>query len=562
MTRAEALRKLANLQSKLSEMLENGEVCVEGPLLEKIELNIHNVAANLDLSRAMLLSKRIYRKDRNVFEKVFYVSGIICKKHVDEQTIVFNRKQNLMKGENLCLFCQSEDDEQLNNLIDAHGLKRGTVIKRLSKGETLEQIQQIVNLREDLKQTKEIRTGFARKKQLYKNCLTLAEAIKIKLCHESDDLKIVKLQELLTCLNCEQAEISQQLLNGKKMKFVINLSCIKHDKSIEGSRQLGRLLEGANPCSKCRSEKASLASKGRTRPKWTTERLHQLLKNEEGNFKNCISHIDFTKAKIIHQRKGNRNIAHVVDLSCRTHQEPILKPLMVAHFLNGFVYCEKCRTGYTEEKLVSAIEKAHQKKIKPLNLEGGILGKGEFECANCGNIWSTSVNNILGSDTRLPTGCSKCSSVTHNSELDVLRHLELSGYAELTNPETDVRYAIQKLRQSQGIKLFFFQVIMLRERQRELRIDFLIKGSNSIFALEIDGPQHYGKRFRDYTKKDFSRVSKLDVEKVKSLGNLGVPVKRIPLPLINSIDDLEELIQKLDMDDYPYMGVPNQIWLE
>ena len=562
MTRDEALRKLANRKRKLDEMLSTGEVSVEGPLLEKIELNMQDVAANLDLSDAVLLSKRRYRKDRNVFEKVFYVSAIICTKHSDKETIVLDRKQNLMQGENLCLFCRSEDDEEVYNLINAYGLKRQTINKKLSNGESVEQIQQTIILQEKLKTTKSLRTGFMRRKQLYRNCSTLAEAIVIKLKEESDACKIAKLKDLLSCLNCEQAEISRQLQNGKKIRTVTNLSCVKHDLKIEGSRQLGRLLEGANPCPACRSEKASLASKGKKRQKWTTERLHLHLQHAEEGSKKLISHIDFTQAKVIHQRNGNRNIAHVVGLSCLLHQEPILRPVIMQHFLNGTVFCEKCTTGYSESELISAIENAHQKTIKILKLEGGIVGYGEFECTNCGNIWSTSVNAILGTDTRLPTGCSKCSSVINNSELSVLNLLNRNGYSELSNSNKDITHIIQKLRELNKIKSFSSQVIVLREAQRELRVDFLIKAESSIFALEIDGPQHYGKRFRDYSEEDYSRIRKLDIEKVELLSGLGVSVKRIPLPLINSTDELEDLIQKLAMENYPFIGVPNKSWLE
>lgn len=561
MTRDEALRKLANRKSKLNEMLSTGEVRLEGPLLEKIELKMQDVAANLDLSNAMLLSKRFYRKDRKVFERMFYVSAIICTKHSNEETIVLDRKQNLMQGENLCLFCRSEDDEEVHNLFNAYGLKRETITKKLSNGETLEQIQQSLVLQEKLKTTISLRTGFTRRKQLYRDCSTLAEAIAIKLKEESDDYKIAKLKDLLSCLNCEQAEISRQSQNGKKRRIVSNLSCVKHDLKIEGSRQLGRLLEGANPCPACLSEKASLASKGKTRHKWTTERLHLHLQNAEEDFKKLISYIDFTQAKVTHQRKGNRNSAHVVGLSCLIHQEPILKPMILKHFLNGRVFCEKCANGYSESELIVAIENAHQKTINILNLEGGILGYGEFECTNCGNTWSTSVNNILGTDTRLPTGCGKCSSVINNSELNVLNLLKRNGYAELPNSNKDITHIIKKLRKLDKIKLFSPQVIVLREAQRELRVDLLIKANSSIFALEIDGPQHYGKRFRDYSEEDYSRIRTLDIEKVELLSGLGVSVKRIPLPLINSMDELEDLIQKLALENYPFIGVPNKTWL-
>ena len=109
---------------------------------------------------------------------------------------------------------------------------------------------------------------------------------------------------------------------------------------------------------------------------------------------------------------------------------------------------------------------------------------------------------------------------------------------------------------------FIRDVQIKREGKRELRIDYLINNNGDIFALEIDGPQHYGLRFRDLSDQE-NRIFKNDSEKVRLLLNqYKIETSRIPLPIIKTDIDIEEEINMILGGNSRWIGIPQKGWLD
>ncbi len=513
---------------------------------------------SIDLSDAIIGYERRFRKDRKVFEKTYYVGKLRCSLHKKENSIVYARLSDLHNNKNHCWLCNSEEDIELDNLLTKHNLKRNTVLKLINYGLSLEEIETRYKIQESLNKNYTKQTIIRRKQ--YSKDKSLKEIIKYKIDnYDFDDERREKLINLIKILNFKDAKLKTLELNSKKIKYVTGIKCNLHPKERIGKRQLGRLLEGANPCKECIRIKNSKISKNIIKEPWTIEKVEKLLKKKEYN--DLKKNFDFKNLKIVKIIKGKRNMAHLQGVICKKHKK-IVKPILTPHLKNKSIFCSSCpsKNTYSESEIIKMVQESHGDNISLIEYGGGILEQSSFICRVCDHKWSTQINAIIGSTSNRPTGCPECSKKIIASETTVSNLLKNQKLKQIKFLQNEFNQIEKKLIKSKNS--FYRNIKLERLNKKSLWVDFLVNSKGKILAIEVDGPQHYGLRYRNYKKNDFKKVKELDKQKIAILNKKKILTCRLPLPILGNQKAIEVEVINIIKGKPSWVGVPNINWIK
>ena len=219
----------------------------------------------------------------------------------------------------------------------------------------LDDLIEELTLKQNLQKHLIKRKAVKRKSNPYKGINNIQNLLEIKKTTlEKSDPRVEKINFLLKNFDFSNAIIEKQetLEKGKVklVKFVLGLKCnLHHDIFIE-KRQLGIFKEGRNPCPECKKVTNSKNSKGVKRTIWNIKSLNKKIEKDQA-LRKMLNGFDLTEEEIIKLNKGKRNISHVKNILCTEHNQ-IVEPVIIQHFLNGKIFCPKCkRQGYTNEEV-------------------------------------------------------------------------------------------------------------------------------------------------------------------------------------------------------------------
>ncbi len=563
-SRKDALQKIQKRKEKKQSLLEDPNFFLEGKLLNNPKFNASRFPENLDLSKAQIGHLKYLRKDRGCLEKLYYVFDVICKNHCDDDNQIVLQLQQFKHNKNPCLLCQSEHDAEMHNLIEKFGLKRDTLYASLQRsGMTLKEKEDELANAKSVQDNLVKRTPTQRKANPYKGLTDVVEILNVRLSQSEvpQDQKD-KIQLLLNRIDFAEAKIINSMKNGgsSRIRSVEGMKCRLHPDAEIKAKQLGRLREGANPCPECQRIMRSLAKKGKRQTAWTIEKIKDLI-NEDKELNNFlrVNQFDVSNIFLTMIKKGGKNCSHISNIVCIKHGQ-IVEPILINHFQNQKIFCPQCsRGGYSRDEIKNMIIEAHGNTIEPIRLATNMLEQSEFKCNICNAIWSTAANNILGSSSRIPTGCPECSKLFYRNESLVAKLLIELGFNSIQRLGLSIDLAIGEL--LANANSFLRDVVIKREGMREVRIDYLLNIKGVITALEIDGPQHYGLRFIDSSQS--TKIARNDGDKIKLLTNYhDVITCRIPLPLIGSDQQLFDELLNIKNGNAKWTGIPQTSWLK
>lgn len=558
-SRARALYLIAQKKHRRSELLKEGKN--EGLYIEHRLAKTDNCNKDINLSKSYVLSIRRLRKGRNCFEKQYYVVDAFCMIHKGIDSIVLTRLNRFNRNHSPCLLCMSSNDV-LGIASIRDKIKRDTLYARTRRGLSASEAVSIAYRKKAFLENKTERKPAIRNKSHFMRDLSVYEKFQAKInSYAQEDPRREKLKKLL--INCDFSEAV--IIRKNSITNLTGIKCNLHPYVKIEKKQFGRLLEGANPCPRCKLELRSKVSKGKHRLRWTVDRVRSEVERN-AVLQNSLSKFNLSFIKVGALNKGGRNCSHVFEIKCNDH-ETTVPPILVTHFLNGKVFCPKCpsRSAYTKRQADRMLFEAHGSTISLVKFGGGITVSSTYKCNICGETWDAALNNVIGHISkktyRRPTGCPKCSSTANISENNVSIILDSLGFSACSVMGSYIDMVLPFLRGHS--KSYARLVGVKRNTKRELRVDYIVNTGKQIYAIEVDGPQHYGMRYLNYGHEEFHRVAQLDAEKVKVLVNdFNIIVCRLPLPLFTKKESIRVEIEKITNNCPTWTGVPNKKWIE
>jgi hypothetical protein len=498
----------------------------------------HRVAQKYSFSELIVTnSARIIRVVRKLngkrkYNYNFYIIGLACVIH-GESTCIPVGTHPINRHYNPCLACVDDPAGDLALELD---WDRDRVRKAFKRGETVEEIRKRESFRTSNKAV--IRRPAPRRSQLPKDT-SLEVRIQLKLTsyRESADPREMRLTKLLTTLNISQAVIT----DDDDPRRVIGLSCQVHPEIMIPSQIITGLLSGNNPCFSCQKENRCNRQISKSRPhKWTTSLLKERLAND---FPPELEHLDFSSMVV----ETRQSLSYAVGIGCIIHDE-VVPDVLVNQLFKCSVRCGSCpkKYAYSLEKIQEMVQFAHSGTIKLADYAGSVMGQSVFECLQCGHIWCTRINSVIGGKNKGPTGCPKCAK-THLVNEATVAHKLSDLYQEIICDHICMM--------SSGT---FAQQVALPSNQK-MSMDFLVGIPDlGTWAIEVDGPQHYGINF---CGNDSSDAVERDTIKVKECANQGIKVARLPLPILPTFDYVFDELNAILAGQAKYQGIPQQFWI-